>query len=96
MKVPKELIKEYVKSEKFTNTTDIMESIKSLFADVYNEDTTLKGITVTPGEFSSSGELIFDMNNSILNLGEYEKLFIWTDNNKPVMSSDILSSTPIS
>lgn len=37
MKVPKELIKEYVKSEKFTNTTDIMESIKSLFADVLNE-----------------------------------------------------------
>ena len=37
MKVPKELIKEYVKSEKFTNTTDIMESIKSMFADVLNE-----------------------------------------------------------
>ena len=34
MKIPKELIKEYVKSEKFTNTTDIMESIKSMFADV--------------------------------------------------------------
>ena len=37
MKMPKELIKEYVKSEKFTNTTDIMESIKSMFADVLNE-----------------------------------------------------------
>ena len=37
MKIPKELIKEYVKSEKFTNTTDIMESIKSMFADVLNE-----------------------------------------------------------
>lgn len=37
MKIPKELIKEYVKSEKFTSTTDIMESIKSMFADVLNE-----------------------------------------------------------
>ena len=37
MKIPKELIKEYVKSEKFTNTTDIMDSIKSMFADVLNE-----------------------------------------------------------
>ena len=37
MKIPKELIKEYVKKEKFTNTTDIMESIKSMFADVRNE-----------------------------------------------------------
>ena len=37
MKIPKELIKEYVKSEKFTNTTDIMESIKSMFVDVLNE-----------------------------------------------------------
>ena len=37
MKIPKELIKEYVKSEKFTNTTDIMESIKSMFADALNE-----------------------------------------------------------
>ena len=37
MKIPKELIKEYVKSEKFTNTADIMESIKSMFADVLNE-----------------------------------------------------------
>ena len=35
MKIPKELIKEYVKSEKFTNTTDIMESIKSMFAAVF-------------------------------------------------------------
>lgn len=37
MKIPKEVIKEYVKSENFTNTTDIMESIKSMFADVLNE-----------------------------------------------------------
>ena len=37
MKIPKELIKEYVKSENFTNTTDIMESIKTMFADVLNE-----------------------------------------------------------
>ncbi len=37
MKIPKEVIKEYVKSEKFTNTADIMESIKSMFADVLNE-----------------------------------------------------------
>ena len=36
MKIPKELIKEYVKSENFTNTNDIMESIKSMFADVLN------------------------------------------------------------
>lgn len=36
-KIPKEIIKEYVKSENFTNTTDIMESIKSMFADVLNE-----------------------------------------------------------
>ena len=34
MKIPKELIKEYVKSENFTNTTDIMESIKTMFAEV--------------------------------------------------------------
>ena len=26
MKIPKEIIKEYVKSENFTNTTDIMEA----------------------------------------------------------------------
>ena len=37
MKIPKELIKEYVKSENFTSTNDIMESIKSMFADVLNE-----------------------------------------------------------
>ena len=37
MKIPKAIIKEYVKSENFTNTTDIMESIKSMFADVLNE-----------------------------------------------------------
>lgn len=37
MKIPKEVIREYVKNEKFTNTNDIMESIKSMFADVLNE-----------------------------------------------------------
>ena len=30
-------IKEYVKSKKFTNTADITERIKSMFADVLNE-----------------------------------------------------------
>lgn len=37
MKIPKELIKEFVKSEDFKSTGDIMESIKSMFADVMNE-----------------------------------------------------------
>ena len=37
MKMPKELIKEYLKSENFTSTTEIMEGIKSMFADVLNE-----------------------------------------------------------
>ena len=37
MKIPNEVIKEYVKSENFTNTADIMESIKAMFADVLNE-----------------------------------------------------------
>lgn len=37
MKIPKELIKEYVKSEDFKSTGDIMESIKSMFAEVMNE-----------------------------------------------------------
>ena len=37
MKIPKEVIKEYVKSKKFTNTADITERIKSMFADVLNE-----------------------------------------------------------
>ena len=37
MKIPKEIIREYVKNEQFKNTGDIMESIKSMFADVLNE-----------------------------------------------------------
>ncbi|MCD7777921.1 MAG: transposase, partial [Clostridiales bacterium] len=37
MKIPKEIIREYVRNEKFENTTDIMDSIKSMFADVLNE-----------------------------------------------------------
>lgn len=37
MKIPNELIKEYVKNENFKTTGDIMESIKSMFADVMNE-----------------------------------------------------------
>ncbi len=37
MKISEEVISEYIKNEKFTNTTDIMESIKSMFADVLNE-----------------------------------------------------------
>ena len=37
MKIPKELIKEFVKSEDFKSTGDIMESIKSMCADVMNE-----------------------------------------------------------
>jgi len=37
MKIPKEMIKELVKSEEFKNTGDIMESIKSMFAEVMNE-----------------------------------------------------------
>lgn len=37
MKIPKDLIKEFVKSEDFKSTGDIMESIKCMFADVMNE-----------------------------------------------------------
>jgi transposase-like protein len=37
MKIPKEIIKDYVKNEQFKSTGDIMESIKSMFADVLNE-----------------------------------------------------------
>lgn len=37
MKIPTKVIREYVKNEKFTNTNDIMESIKSTFTDVLNE-----------------------------------------------------------
>jgi transposase-like protein len=37
MKIPKEIIREYVKSEEFKSTVDIMESIKNMFAEVLNE-----------------------------------------------------------
>ncbi len=36
-KIQKEVIKEYVKSENFTNAADIIGSIKSIFADVLND-----------------------------------------------------------
>lgn len=35
--VPKELIKEYIKSENFTSTTDIMAAMKDLFKDVLQQ-----------------------------------------------------------
>ena len=34
MEMPKELIKEFVKSENFKNTGDIMSAIKNMFAEV--------------------------------------------------------------
>lgn len=37
MKLPKELIKEIVKEEKFTSTDQIMETIKEMFSDVLEE-----------------------------------------------------------
>ena len=37
MKMPKELIKELVRNEKFTSTNEIMETIKGMFADVLEE-----------------------------------------------------------
>jgi transposase-like protein len=37
MKIPKELLREFVKSEQFKSTGDVMESVKSMFADVMNE-----------------------------------------------------------
>lgn len=37
MKLPRELIKEIVKNEKFTSTDQIMETIKSMFADILEE-----------------------------------------------------------
>lgn len=37
MKIPSELIKEYVRSEEFKSTGDIMEGIRSMFAEVMNE-----------------------------------------------------------
>ncbi|WP_251553124.1 IS256 family transposase [Neobacillus muris] len=37
MKIPKELIKEIVKQEKFTSTNQIMDTIKEMFADILEE-----------------------------------------------------------
>lgn len=37
MKLPKELIKEIVKEEKFTSTNQIMETIKEMFSDILEE-----------------------------------------------------------
>ena len=37
MKLPKELIKEIVKEEKFTSTTQIMDTIKAMFSDILEE-----------------------------------------------------------
>ena len=36
-KVPAELMKEYVNSQKFTNTTEIMEAMKAMFGDVLQQ-----------------------------------------------------------
>lgn len=37
-KVPAELMKEYVNSQKFTSTTEIMEAMKAMFANPYAEN----------------------------------------------------------
>ena len=37
MKLPKELIKEMVKEQKFTSTDQIMETIKDMFSDILEE-----------------------------------------------------------
>lgn len=37
MKVPKEILREYVRSEKFTNTTDIMNAMKEMFSSALEE-----------------------------------------------------------
>ena len=36
-KVPAELMKEYVNSQKFTSTTEIMEAMKVMFGDVLQQ-----------------------------------------------------------
>ena len=36
-KVPAELMKEYVNSQKFTSTTEIMEAMKAMFGDVLQQ-----------------------------------------------------------
>jgi transposase-like protein len=37
MKIPKEVIREYIKGEKFTSTTDVMEAMKELFTSSLEE-----------------------------------------------------------
>lgn len=37
MKIPKELIKEIVREEKFTSTNQIMDTIKEMFSDILEE-----------------------------------------------------------
>ena len=41
-KAPAELMKEYVNSQKFTSTTEIMEAMKAMFGDVLQLDHTQK------------------------------------------------------
>ena len=36
-KAPAELMKEYVNSQKFTSTTEIMEAMKTMFGDVLQQ-----------------------------------------------------------
>ena len=36
-KAPAELMKEYVNSQKFTSTTEIMEAMKAMFGDVLQQ-----------------------------------------------------------
>ncbi|SDM15833.1 hypothetical protein SAMN05443253_102105 [Bacillus sp. OK048] len=42
MKLPKELIKEIVKEEKFTSTNQIMETIKEMFSDIWRKYSNVK------------------------------------------------------
>lgn len=37
MQIPKEILKNYVKSENFTSTTDVLSALKNIFAEVLNE-----------------------------------------------------------
>lgn len=37
MKLPKEIIKEMIKGQKFTSTNQIMDTIKEMFADILEE-----------------------------------------------------------
>ena len=50
MKLPKELIKEIVKEEKFTSTNQIMETIKEMFSDlvIFSDDVQLSFLLWIP------------------------------------------------